>query len=92
MEGLSKAFIASLYAKPRKASKGANGAFYLLQKPGCTTLEMHAGAPSASQAGSFQGRVGSMRRTRKGATRRNPNGSRRYVNNTNQEQVVAYKV
>jgi len=43
--------------------------------------------------GSFQGKVGTMRRSTKGRSRRMPNGSRRYVHNWfEQPTVVAYKL
>jgi hypothetical protein len=43
--------------------------------------------------GSFQGKVGTMRRSTKGRSRRMPNGSRRYVHNWFESNtVVAYKL
>jgi hypothetical protein len=40
--------------------------------------------------GKFEGKAGSIRRSRKGASRRLANGRRRYVNLTN--EVIAYRL
>lgn len=45
----------------------------------------------AADLGNFVGKVGSMRRSRKGRSYRAPNGSRRYLHGDGIE-VVAYKV
>lgn len=52
--------------------------------------EWHAGKPPLSSNVHFEGKVGTVSRTRKGATRRNPNGSRYIVGQYDQPHVVAY--
>jgi hypothetical protein len=53
-------------------------------------FEWHTGKPPANVR--FEGKAGTMRRSRKGATRRMPNGSRYVVGQYDEPQVLAYKV
>jgi hypothetical protein len=69
--------LALLAAKDRKSATG-NKWF--------DGTEWHYG--TARNVGSFQGRAGSIRRNRKGATSRMPNGTRKYIDN--QTAVIAY--
>lgn len=54
--------------------------------------QWHAGKPPLDSNVHFEGNVGTLRRSRKGATRRNANGRRYIVGQYEAPQVVAYKV
>jgi hypothetical protein len=51
---------------------------------------VHTGNPPASLKGGFEGNLGTPRRSRKGRTYREPNGSRRYVTPW-EGTVIAYR-
>lgn len=100
---LDNALILALYSKQRDKENTKNGPLFITAAQGSmvddtgrewavTTLVVNrsnGGKVKASHAGRYEGKVGTMRRTRKGATRRNANG-RRFYNGL--DQVVAYKV
>jgi hypothetical protein len=54
--------------------------------------EWHTGKPPTASVVKYEGRAGSMRRSRKGATVRNTNGRRYLVGQYETPTVVAYKV
>jgi hypothetical protein len=93
---LSKARIAELYAGPhRKSGTGQRrkrGAFYMIATE--ESCELVKGKPSAEIVGAFSGKQGSIRRSRKGASRIQPNGFRRYQADwwNTAGTVTAYKV
>ena len=82
MQGLSAEIVAGLMtkkvSKPKKWAMLSNGEIVPLNKG--TTVRV----------GSFQGKVGSMARSRKGRSYRKPNGERYYL--AGSQDVVAYKV
>jgi len=75
-----RAKVAKL-AKPRKATMAGRGKGF----DGEVWRTLKAGEVEA-----FHGKAGSIRRTRKGRTRRLPNGRRWYPAWTDTEQVIAY--
>lgn len=86
-----QALMISLYAR-RKANRNSPDNKVLIRSSG--NLEMSDGAGLTSEDyGSFTGKQGTMRRSRKGRTTRMPNGSRRYISTWAPEnEVVAYKI
>jgi hypothetical protein len=89
--GLTKSQISALYAGSRRtaAQKGRRKRqFYFAGG------ELVKGKIPAELAGSFTGKQGSIRRSRKGASRIQPNGSRRYQHGfwADAEMATAYKV
>ncbi len=85
MDGLSDAAIKMLFApKPRKLRTSkrymvTNTSEGLVREPFATSEIAH-----------YEGKVGTVRRSRKGKTQRQANGRRFYVPNFDKE-VVAYK-
>jgi len=51
---------------------------------------IHFGKPPAELIGSFHGRVGSVRRSSKGRSVRQPDGSRKYLAGNNLTETVAW--
>lgn len=49
------------------------------------------GKPPQGSVGQYVGRAGSMRRSRKGRTTRNANGSRKYLHGDGPQVVLAYR-
>lgn len=82
---LTPAQVEQIYQrKPSKVAKGK-----ALTRDGWETIEK----VGDYNLGSYQGKVGSIRRNRKGATRRLPNGSRRYFEPFMEgKEVIAYKL
>ena len=81
MEGLAKELIFALTAK--RDSKNPS-AFYIDSHGNKHPLK-------SRDIARFEGKAGTIRRSRKGATRRLANGSRRYVD-SGEVDMVAYKV
>jgi len=76
--------------KPRKTAKPK---YWVRKADG--SLEGYANKPTGLNSGSYQGKAGSIRRNRKGATRRLANGSRRYVypwwDENERDLIVSYQ-
>lgn len=87
---LDEAQVADLYASKQDKRKPAKGKGYVLLNTGDGIERQTIQRMGDYDFGSFEGKVGSIRRSRKGATRRVPNGSRKYVRMTN--EVIAYKL
>lgn len=95
---LSEDKIAELYAprsdKPRTGSKGIKQGkgFVMVRNEG--ELEKQTITKMGDHDfGSFVGKVGSMRRSSKGASRRMPNGRRKYESGWwLEDRVIAYKL
>lgn len=83
---LDQVTIQSLYASKASKPKQRKPLGKVLTSEGWQTVYKK----TDYDYGAFEGRVGSIRRSRKGATRRLANGRRYYINVTN--EVVAYKL
>jgi len=84
---LSQAQVAELLAKPGKDASDSKVGFW------CDADgERHAGKPPTDVVGKFHGKAGSVRRTSKGATVRNLNGSRGYIAGAILQEQIAYYV
>jgi hypothetical protein len=77
---LSKAQIAKLY-KGGRASTTSTGRVKPRKRHVWMDAygEVHRGKPPAALKGGYEGKAGSIRRSRKGAMRRLANGSRKYI-------------
>lgn len=86
---LTPAQVEDIYRrKPSKASKGR-----ALVRNGSEVAWEDITTIGDLNLGSYQGKVGTVRRNRKGATRRLPNGSRRFYRNyMDGKEVIAYKL
>jgi hypothetical protein len=96
---LSEAQLNELYAprevsKRSKASKGKQSKGTVIVRTSTGVLEARKITKMGDHDfGAFVGKVGTMRRSTKGATRRMPNGSRKYqLAWYEEETVVAYKL
>lgn len=84
--GLSNAQIDELF-KPRRSSKKSSTGYAWIKTPqGLDKVSLSA---LKSGVGQYSGKQGTIKRSRKGQTRIQPNGSRYYVNNWD-EEVVSY--
>lgn len=89
---LSQAEIAALYA-PREARTGKKGKGFVMVRTEDGLSKQVIEKMGDHDFGAFEGKVGTMRRSTKGRTRRMPNGSRRYVRSWFAEDaVVAYSL
>lgn len=89
MDGLSNEHIATLLSPKRgQVSKSSTGRQALVRAADGTLDKVAVSV--LSSVGYFEGKQGTIRRSRKGATRIQPNGSRYYCPNFDQE-VIAYQ-
>jgi len=92
VNGLSNADILALMTpRARRTTtnlEAAAMAKFMLVKTAQGTIE--AQAFKTAEISKFEGKVGTVRRSRKGRTRRNANGRRYYVRNFDLD-IVAYK-
>ena len=95
--GLSPEQIRSILnaSSGRKSTTDKSKGYYFTRNES-GTLDMNYGKPKADEVGRFTGKVGSVRRSRRGVATRMPNGSRRYdagkLSQDLTSEVVAYKV
>jgi len=90
---LDQELIDTLYAtRTGKNSPRAKGKVFE-RKPGELATWTGIAKMGDHDFGSFEGKVGSVRRSTKGRSRRMPNGRRKYVQNWFEETtVIAYKL
>lgn len=90
---LSQAKIADLFADKRKQRKAGKGKVFIRNEHGLVTEIITK--MGDYDLGQHVGKVGSMRRSRKGASRRMPNGRRYYQPHDydkDSQEVVAYSL
>lgn len=83
---LTPAAITALLAQGGYKRKRTSTNYHYARIDGILTKVQ--GKPSASTIGKFEGKVGTVTRSRKGATRRKPNGSRTYIAPHDNEVVM----
>lgn len=86
MKGLSKMQVKDLYDEAAAGYKPGTGGARWCDSGGT----LHAGKVPASKAGKYEGKAGTIKRSRKGSVTRNLNGRREYVNVG--ETALYYKV
>ena len=86
---LDLAQIQAVRAHAKKSSTGLRKFAWVRGEDG-QLVKVALATVAAAELGSFQGRAGSLRRSRKGATRRLANGRRNYIAPWN-GRVVSYK-
>jgi hypothetical protein len=77
-------------AQKDRHRQGAAGGYAIVRDPKNGLVRESLASKSSDYVGAHQGNVGSIRRSRKGASRRMANGRRFYV--AGSPEVVAYKV
>lgn len=84
---MERELILKLLAPPPRKSRTGGKSYALLDNGDKVPLS----SLSVETLGSFQGKAGTMRRSRKGRTYRQANGSRFYCPNYTGVRVLAYK-
>lgn len=85
MQGLTLDDLAALFA-PRKTAQPINGFAMIRGENGLEKVSL-----SKLQVGTFEGKTGTPRRSRKGRTYPAPNGKRYYVGHYDSPEVVSYQ-